>query len=63
MREEPEIELDDIIRLAEISATSGIQYIRADEVRKILVKLGFPLTEPEPEKQLGQTEETSRSRV
>ncbi|MDH5267655.1 MAG: hypothetical protein OEW62_08280 [Candidatus Bathyarchaeota archaeon] len=44
---EPEIELDDIIRLAEISATSGIQYIRPDEVRKILVKLGFPLTEPE----------------
>ena len=58
---EPEIELDDIIRLAEISATSGIQYIRADEVRKILVKLGFPLTEPE--KQPRQTEETSRSRV
>jgi len=61
MREEPEIELDDIIRLAEISATSNIPYIRPDEVRKILVKLGFPLSEPEPEKQPGQAEETARS--
>jgi hypothetical protein len=60
---ELEIELDDIVRLAEVSATSGIQYIRPDEVRKILVKLGFPLTEAEPERQPGQTEETSRSRV
>jgi hypothetical protein len=60
MREEPEIELDDIIRLAEISATSSIQYIRADEVRKILVKLGFPLTEPE--KQPETVEERSSRR-
>jgi hypothetical protein len=46
------------MRAFNISATSGIQYIRPDEVRKILVKLGFPLTEAEPKKQPGQTEET-----
>jgi len=52
MPETPEIELEDVVRLAEISATSGVQYVRPDEVRKILVKMGFELTEPkeiEPE--------------
>ena len=47
MPETPEIELEDVVRLAEISATSNVQYVRPDEVRKILVKMGFELTEPE----------------
>ncbi len=47
MPETPEIELEDVVRLAEISATTGVQYVRPDEVRKILVKMGFELTEPE----------------
>ena len=41
------IELADVVRLAEISATTGVQYMRPDEVRRILVKMGFELTEPE----------------
>jgi hypothetical protein len=47
MPETSEIELTDVVRLAEISATTGVQYVRPDEVRKILVKMGFELTEPE----------------
>ena len=47
MPETPEIKVVDILKLAEISATSGIQHVRPDEVRKILVKMGFELTEPE----------------
>jgi hypothetical protein len=45
--EMPEIELADVVKLAEISATTGVQYVRPDEIRKILVKMGFELTEPE----------------
>jgi len=45
MPETPEIELEDVVRLAEISATTRVQYVRPDEVRKILVKMGFELTE------------------
>jgi hypothetical protein len=51
MPETPEIKVVDILKLAEISATSGIQYVRPDEVRKMLVKIGFELTEPQ--QQLG----------
>jgi len=47
MPETPEIEVADIVRLAEISARSRIQYVRPDEVRKMLVKIGFELTEPQ----------------
>jgi hypothetical protein len=47
MPETPEIELTDVVRLAEISATTEVQYVRPDEVRKILIKMGFELTEPE----------------
>ncbi len=47
MPETPEIELEDVVRLAEISATTRVQYVRPDEVRKILVKMGFELAEPE----------------
>ncbi|UCE15443.1 MAG: hypothetical protein JSV12_06085 [Candidatus Bathyarchaeota archaeon] len=45
--ETPEITLAEVIRLSEISANTGVQYIRPDEVRKILVKMGFELTESE----------------
>ncbi|NIR87204.1 hypothetical protein GWO13_06375 [Candidatus Bathyarchaeota archaeon] len=51
MPEAPEIELADVVRLAEISANTGVQYVRPDEVRKILIKMGIELTEPEDEQQ------------
>jgi len=47
MPETPEIELEDVVRLAEISATTRVQYVRPEEVRKVLVKMGFELTESE----------------
>jgi hypothetical protein len=43
--ERPEVSVADVVRLAEVSATSGIQYLRPEEVRKMLVKMGFDLTE------------------
>jgi hypothetical protein len=43
--EKPEIQLNDLIRLAEISATSETSYIRPEEVRKNLIKAGFELWE------------------
>ena len=43
--EKPEIKLEDLIRLAEISATSETKYIRPEEVRKNLIKAGFELWE------------------
>ncbi len=46
MPETPQIELEDLVRLAEISANTGVQYVRPDEVREMLVKVGFELTEP-----------------
>jgi len=45
--EKPEVKLNDIIQLAEISASHGIEYIRPEEVRKNLVKSGFELWEKE----------------
>jgi hypothetical protein len=45
--EKPEIKLEDLIRLAEISASSKVEYVRAEEVRKNLVKFGFELWEEE----------------
>lgn len=60
MPEAPEIELEDVVRLAEISANTGVQYVRPDEVRNMLVKMGFELTEPEaPE----TVEKTAQRRV
>jgi hypothetical protein len=44
-REKPEVKLEDLIRLAEISATSETSYVRPEEVRKNLVKAGFELWE------------------
>jgi hypothetical protein len=45
--EKPAIQVADIVRLAEVSAQYGVQYIRPEEVRRILAKIGFELTEPE----------------
>jgi len=45
--EKPEIELEDLIKLAEISASGRVEYVRAEEVRKNLVKFGFELWEKE----------------
>jgi hypothetical protein len=45
--EKPEAKLEDIIRLAEISASHGVEYIRPEEVRKNLIKSGFELWEKE----------------
>jgi hypothetical protein len=52
MPETSEIKAADLLKRAEISATTGVQYVRPDEIRKILVKISFELTEPvetEPE--------------
>lgn len=43
--EKPEVKLEDLIKLAEISATSETSYVRPEEVRKNLVKAGFELWE------------------
>ena len=44
-REKPEVQLKDLIRLAEISATSETSYVRPEEVQKNLIKAGFELWE------------------
>jgi len=46
-REKPEVKLEDLIRLAEISSSSGVPYIRPEELRKNLIKSGFELWEKE----------------
>jgi len=48
MQKKPEIQLADLIKLAEISAATGVQYVRPEELRKNLVKFGFELWEPKP---------------
>lgn len=44
MPERPQISAADVVRLAEVSAQSGVQFVRADEVRRMLEKMGFDLT-------------------
>ncbi|PVX24512.1 MAG: hypothetical protein CW691_07285 [Candidatus Bathyarchaeum sp.] len=46
--EKPEVKLEDLIRLAEISANHETSYVRPEEVRKNLVKAGFELWETNP---------------
>jgi hypothetical protein len=41
--ERPQITAADVVRLAEVSAQSGVQFVRAEEVRRMLVKMGFDL--------------------
>jgi hypothetical protein len=41
--EKPEVKLEDLIRLAEISADHETSYVRPEEVRKNLIKAGFEL--------------------
>jgi len=45
--EKPEVKLEDLIKLAEISASSRVEYVRPEEVRKNLTKFGFELWEKE----------------
>lgn len=46
MQERPEVKIEHIIQLAQISATSGIEYLTRDEVRNMLAKYaGFELQE------------------
>lgn len=45
--EVPELKIEHIINLASISAQTGVQYIRPEEVRKNLAKFGVELWEPE----------------
>jgi len=42
--ERPQISAADVVRLAEVSAQYGVQFIRAEEVRRMLIKMGFDLT-------------------
>ena len=39
--EKPEIKLEDLVRLAEISASSGVEYVRAEEARRNLSSLAL----------------------
>jgi hypothetical protein len=61
--EKPEFKLEDLIKLAEISASSRVEYVRAEEVRKNLVKFGFELWEKEEptEKSAAVTPNTSKN--
>jgi hypothetical protein len=46
MQERPEVKIEHIVQLAQISATSGIEYLTKDEVRNMLAKYaGFELVE------------------
>ena len=44
--EKAEVKLEDLIRLAELSANKDDPIVRPEEVRKNLVKAGFDLWEP-----------------
>jgi len=41
--ERPQISAADVVRLAEVSAQHGVQYVRPEEVRRMLIKMGFDL--------------------
>jgi len=56
--ERPQINASDIVRLAEVSAQQGVQYVRLEEVRRMLVKIGFELTLEEAHEELEKTPET-----
>jgi hypothetical protein len=50
MPDRPEVKMEHIVQLAQISATSGIEYLTRDEVRNMLAKYaGFELQEQPPE--------------
>jgi len=42
--ERSQISASDIVKLAEVSAQYGVQYVRPEEVRRMLIKMGFDLT-------------------
>jgi len=41
--ERSQISASDIVKLAEVSAQYGVQYVRPEEVRRMLIKMGFDL--------------------
>jgi len=47
MLETPTIDVENLLKLGEMSAQYGVPYIRPDEMRKNLAKLGVELWEPE----------------
>ncbi|MEM7820410.1 MAG: hypothetical protein QW761_02320 [Candidatus Aenigmatarchaeota archaeon] len=47
IQEQPTLTVDHILKLAELSAQLGVEYIRPEELRKNLVKIGVELWEPE----------------
>jgi hypothetical protein len=53
--EHPQISAADIVRLAEVSAQYGVQYIRPEEVRRMLIKMGFDLTMEEADDKAERT--------
>jgi len=53
--ERPQISAADIVRLAEVSAQYGVQYVRPEEVRRMLVKMGFDLIVESAEEMLPVT--------
>ncbi|MHC3129782.1 MAG: hypothetical protein IBV52_06875 [Candidatus Bathyarchaeota archaeon] len=48
--QKPEVQLKDLIRLAEISANNETSYVRPEEVRKNLIKAGFERGKRDSEK-------------
>jgi len=53
----PKVGVGDVVRLAEVSAQFGIVYVSVEEVRHMLVKLGFDLSESVSSKSSAATEE------
>jgi len=43
--ERPKVGAGDVVRLAEVSAQFGVRYVSVEEVRRMLVKLGFDLSQ------------------
>ena len=51
MQERPEVKIEHIVQLAQISATSGIEYLTKDEVRNMLAKYASFELQEQPEDQ------------
>jgi len=54
--EHPKVGVGDVVRLAEVSAQFGVGYVSVEEVRQMLVKLGFDLGESLPSKASAEEE-------
>jgi ketopantoate hydroxymethyltransferase len=60
MPDRPKIEVADVIRLAEVSASYGISYVHPEEVRRMLAKMGFELAESESSSVVSVKKEVKR---